>query len=89
MNNELKQLCEQAKAYATESTKDFTGDEPVVWMDYYTERFTKLIVKECIDKIETYRIPVGNSAAGEMACEWTYEALKEVRDEIKEHFGVE
>ena len=89
MNNEIKQLCEQAKAYATESTKDFTGDEPVVWMDYYTERFTKLIVKECIDKIETYRIPVGNSAAGEMACEWTYEALKEVRDEIKEHFGVE
>ena len=89
MNNEIKHLCEQAKAYATESTKDFTGDEPVVWMDYYTERFTKLIVKECIDKIETYRIPVGNSAAGEMACEWTYEALKEVRDEIKEHFGVE
>ena len=89
MNNEIKQLCEQAKAYANESTKDFTGDEPVVWMDYYTERFTKLIVKECIDKIETYRIPVGNSAAGEMACEWTYEALKEVRDEIKEHFGVE
>ena len=89
MNERIKDVCEQAKAYATESTKDFTGDEPVVWMDYYTERFTKLIVKECIDKIETYRIPVGNSAAGEMACEWTYEALKEVRDEIKEHFGVE
>ena len=88
MNERIKDVCEQAKAYATESTKDFTGDEPVVWMDYYTERFTKLIVKECIDKIETYRIPVGNSAAGEMACEWTYDALKEIRDEIKEHFGV-
>jgi hypothetical protein len=24
-----------------------------------------------------------------MACEWTYDALKEIRDEIKEHFGVE
>jgi len=45
-------------------------------------------VKECIDKIETHQIPVGNSAAGEMACEWTYAALKEIRDEIKEHFGV-
>ena len=53
------------------------------------EKFAELIVRECIDKIETHRIPVGNSAAGEMACEWTYEALKEVRDEIKEHFGVE
>ena len=53
------------------------------------EKFAELIVRECIDKIETYRIPVGNSAAGEMACEWTYSAMKEIRDEIKEHFGVE
>ena len=47
MNEKIKQLCEQAKAYATESTKDFTGDEPVVWMDYYTEKFAELIVREC------------------------------------------
>ena len=53
------------------------------------EKFAELIVRECIDKIETHRIPVGNSAAGEMACEWTYAALIEIRDEIKEHFGVE
>jgi hypothetical protein len=53
------------------------------------EKFAQLIVKECIHKIEKYRIPVGNSAAGEMACEWTYDALKEIRDEIKKHFGDE
>ena len=53
------------------------------------EKFAELIVQECIDKIETHQIPVGNSAAGEMACEWTYSALMEIRDEIKEHFGVE
>ena len=52
------------------------------------ERFAKLVAKECIDKIETHRISVGNSAAGEMACAWTYAALKEISDEIKEHFGV-
>jgi hypothetical protein len=57
--------------------------------EQFIERFAEVIVKECIDKIETHRIPVGNSAAGEMACEWTYAALKEIRDEIKEHFGVE
>ena len=57
--------------------------------DIEFEVFAELIVRDCIDKIETHRIPVGNSAAGEMACEWTYAALKEVRDEIKEHFGVE
>lgn len=56
---------------------------------YTTEQFALLIVRECIDKIETHRIPVGNSAAGEMACEWTYDALKEIRDDIKLHFGVE
>jgi hypothetical protein len=52
------------------------------------EKFAELIVRECIDKIETHQIPVGNSAAGEMACEWTYAALKEIGDEIKLHFGV-
>lgn len=57
--------------------------------DEFCIKFAQLIVRECIDKIETHRIPVGNSAAGEMACEWTYDALKEIRDEIKEHFGVE
>jgi hypothetical protein len=30
-----------------------------------------------------HQIPVGNSAAGEMACEWTYDALKECRDTIR------
>ena len=34
--------------------------------------------------IEEYRIPVGNSSAGEMACEWTYDALQRIRDEINE-----
>ena len=51
------------------------------------ERFAALIAaaerERCIEIIETYRIPVGNSAAGEMACEWTYEALEKIRDEIR------
>ena len=52
------------------------------------QKFAELIVRECINKIETHQIPVGNSAVGEMACEWTYAALKEISGEIKEHFGV-
>ena len=47
-----------------------------------------MIIKECIDKIETYQIPVGNSAAGEMASVWTHDALISIRDDIKEHFGI-
>lgn len=37
----------------------------------------------CAKIVETYRIPVGNSAAGEMACEWTHDALKEILDAIR------
>ena len=82
MNERIKELAEQA------------WDDTAVSPDFghpvsFAEKFAELIVRECIDKIETYKIPVGNSAAGEMACEWTYDALKEIRDDIKEHFGVE
>ena len=33
--------------------------------------------------IEAYKVPVGNSAAGEMACEWTMDALRDLRDAIR------
>ena len=39
--------------------------------------------ERCIGIIESHRTPVGNSAAGEMACEWTYDALKTIRDAIR------
>ena len=78
MNERIQQLAEQA-GWDNHHSK----------FDTRIEKFAELIVRECIDKIETYRIPVGNSAAGEMACEWTYDALKEIRDEIKELFRVE
>jgi len=81
MNERIAKLYDQA--LVLESNGDYVAGEldPV--------KFAELIVRECIDKIETHQIPVGNSAAGEMACEWTYAALKEIRDEIKQHFGVE
>jgi hypothetical protein len=51
------------------------------------EHFAELVRQDereaCIDIIETYRIPVGNSASGELACEWTYAALHEIRDDIR------
>ena len=84
MNERIKLLAEQASHQSPDGypvTIPYSKD--------FAEKFAELIVKECIDKIETHRIPVGNSAAGEMACEWTYSALMEISDEIKEHFGVE
>ena len=92
MSERIKELAEQAGfvMWADESWKP--EGAIVDWSsDYDNElaKFAELIVKECVEKIETYQIPVGNSAAGEMACEWTYASLKELRDDIKEHFGVE
>jgi len=82
MNERIRELARQAGS---------THKQNLGVYQFYTdelEKFAELVVRECIEKIETYRIPVGNSAAGEMACEWTYDALKEIRDEIKECFGI-
>ena len=50
-------------------------------------RFAALVraaaLDEAIKIIEEYRIPVGNSAAGELACEWTRDALEEIRDMLR------
>lgn len=67
MNEKIKQLCEQAKAYATESTKDFTGDEPVVWMDYYTEKFAELIIAECLDAVHSTYSDFGSAYPEKLA----------------------
>ena len=50
--------------------------------------FANAIINRCIKIIEEYQIPVGNSPAGELACEWTYDALHKIRDEIKQEFGL-
>ena len=89
MNNKIYELAKQAGLIEFETIPGSNAVTPDYESVVKAKKFAELIVRECIDKIETYRIPVGNSAAGEMACEWTYDALKEIRDEIKEHFGVE
>jgi hypothetical protein len=83
MNDRIRELAEQAMITIP------AAEGPLSHTYFDKEKFAELIVRECIDKIETYRIPVGNSSAGELACEWTYDALKEIRDDIKETFGVE
>jgi hypothetical protein len=81
MNDRIKQLLNQAGIYQPDRFDAIDGSNQM-------EKFAKLIVQQCIDKIEAYRIPVGNSSSGELACEWTYAALKEIRDDIKDTFGI-
>jgi len=52
------------------------------------ERFAALVAaaerEACVKIIEAYQIPVGNSSAGELAADWTYDALYSIRAEIRE-----
>ena len=80
MNEQIQLLAKQADATVLGT---MTGKKQYTFLEHDLEKFAQLIIQECIDKIETYQIPVGNSAAGEMA------SLKAIRDNIKQHFGVE
>jgi hypothetical protein len=81
MNGRIKELLYQANLLDDDgwSTSNLTRD---------VEQFAELVIQECIDQIESYQIPVGNSPAGELASEWTYDALSTIRDNIKEHLGI-
>ncbi len=39
--------------------------------------------RRAVEVVNHWEVPVGNSAAGEMACEWTMQALRNVRDSIE------
>ena len=92
MNDRIKELAKQSGFYFYD-LHDIDGQDlgETVEADSWSavDKFAELLIKECLDKIETYEIPCGNSPAGEMACEWTYDALKSIRDDIKETFGIE
>lgn len=78
---------EKIQGFLTHNLKELSNDMSDSFLEELN-KFAYAVVQECIDKIETYRIPVGNSVAGELACEWTYDALKEIRDDIKQEFGL-
>ena len=89
MNEQIKELAAQAGVLTDFGSDVTVGRYSIGGTPESMEKFAKLIIRHCINEIETYRIPVGNSAAVELAGKWTYNALETVRDNIKEHFGVE
>ena len=86
------EIIELAREAGLGTSLTHNGGEPRVWIegaDWHDEltRFAALVrnavLDEAIKIIKEYRIPVGNSAAGELACEWTREALEEIRDMLR------
>jgi hypothetical protein len=74
MNNQIKLLADHAKAYANQCTKDIDGDVSWHWMEYYTEKFAELIVKECM-KLNSKELSIT--------------AIERLLPLYAEHFGVE
>ena len=74
MNERIKLLADHAKAYANQCTKDIDGDVSWHWMDYYTEKFAELIVRECAEQVKNLRVNDYGISGAEI---------------IREHFGVE
>jgi len=50
------------------------------------DRIEKLeaALREMLDIVATHRVYVGNSPAGELACEWTMDAIKEIHTKMEE-----
>lgn len=78
---EITEFALQADAYA--DAMDIGGKNRIGLRDeYFATLVRNAALDEAIKVIEEYRIPVGNSAAGELACEWTLDALEDIRDSI-------
>ena len=72
MNERIRELAEQAGITTNLDTNYFEKDMNK-WVDYFSEKFAELIVRECVG-IADHSNVTGKSIIGER---------------IKEHFGVE
>jgi len=75
MNERIRELAEQA-GITTNLDTDYFEKDFNKWVDYYSEKFARLIVRECADLFEI---------------EWGDEKLtgNDVGYVLKKHFGVE
>ena len=84
MNLRIKELLNRP---GLERLNDWVNIGPV--QKAALEEFTELIVRDCVEIVETQRVPIHPSRSGEMAAKWAMDTLRECRDRIKEHFGME
>ena len=81
MNPRIKGLAEQA-GITTNLDTDFFEKDPNKWVDYYSEKFAELIIKECIGICEEMAAKcAGLPGEGALAKDCAYW--------IKQHFGIE
>jgi hypothetical protein len=80
MNEKIKELAEQAGLEMCGCGCNMPTRQ--------SAKFAELIIKECIDNIETYPIGIVDSAKMEDVITHIVYALNAIRDEIKDNFGI-
>jgi hypothetical protein len=86
MNDKINEFKNKAMRYYNQM--DAYGNSYGQGKKFDEELFARLVIQECLNIIEQYPIPVGNSPVGELAADLTYDALERIRDTIKETFDV-
>jgi len=81
MGSKIKDLIEEHFVIGTDGSISHVNER-------IATEFAKAVARLCLSKLYQHQIPVGNSPAGEMAAEWTYDALKEIAAEIQEDFDL-
>ena len=81
MNERIRQLAEQARAWVNDTNNVAPDIEYVFYKDAYDKKFAELIVRECIGVVE------GGSFLHDQAPTAIF--ARECSGAIKRHFGVE
>ncbi len=81
MNERIRELAEQA-GIATNLDTDYFEKDINKWIDYYSEKFAELIVRECVATMYKHGETYAHPSAG------FYQA-RTFSEAIMEHFGVE
>lgn len=59
----------------------FSAPDEAAWAAWQAAE--AVAIERCARIVETYEVSIGNSSAGEMACEMTMANLREIRDAIR------
>lgn len=78
--------CEECGKEATGYVRDDIVLASTAEASRMFDRIKKLeaALREMLDIVATHRVYVGNSPAGELACEWTMDAIKEIHTKMEE-----
>jgi hypothetical protein len=85
MNERIRELAEQA-GITTNIDTDYYEKDMNKWVDYFSEKFAELIVKECIETVAENMYSGSTPSDFSDGADFAY---AQAISDIKQHFGVE